>query len=142
MSSEVKSISSKATWALIQENPKAIFIDVRSSMEYLFVGHAKGAINVPWIDEPDWTVDPHFAAHIRQVMLGGASCQPGGNDCPPVLLICRSGRRSLEAGELLIKEGMSEVYNVEHGFEGDLNDQHQRSTLNGWRYDGLPWQQS
>ena len=37
--------------------------------------------------------------------------------------------------------GFSEVINVLHGFEGDLNDQFKRSTLNGWRHDGLPWEQ-
>ena len=29
----------------------------------------------------------------------------------------------------------------DHGFEGDLDDNFKRSTLNGWRHDGLPWEQ-
>jgi len=33
------------------------------------------------------------------------------------------------------------VYNVEHGFEGELDDKHHRSTISGWRFDQLPWQQ-
>jgi hypothetical protein len=28
-----------------------------------------------------------------------------------------------------------------HGFEGDLDEHFHRSTLNGWRFDGLPWEQ-
>jgi hypothetical protein len=28
-----------------------------------------------------------------------------------------------------------------HGFEGELNDQHQRNSLAGWRFNGLPWEQ-
>jgi hypothetical protein len=28
-----------------------------------------------------------------------------------------------------------------HGFEGDRNEKDQRGTLNGWRFDGLPWEQ-
>jgi hypothetical protein len=33
------------------------------------------------------------------------------------------------------------VINVLHGFEGDLDDSDHRSTVNGWRFDGLPWGQ-
>ncbi|MDX1810982.1 MAG: rhodanese-like domain-containing protein, partial [Gammaproteobacteria bacterium] len=71
--------------------------------------------------------------------LGGARCSEEG--CVPILLICRSGKRSLEAGEHLIKEGFQEVYNIEGGFEGPLDEKHHRSTLNGWRFDNLPWEQ-
>ena len=37
--------------------------------------------------------------------------------------------------------GFTEVINVLHGFEGDLDAHFHRSTLNGWRFDGLPWEQ-
>jgi hypothetical protein len=37
--------------------------------------------------------------------------------------------------------GFTDVVNVLHGFEGDLDDRFRRSTLNGWRHDGLPWEQ-
>jgi rhodanese-related sulfurtransferase len=59
----------------------------------------------------------------------------------PVVLICRSGKRSLEAGNLLISKGFKEVYNVSEGFEGELDEQHHRSTNGGWRFHGLPWEQ-
>jgi rhodanese-related sulfurtransferase len=136
----VKDLTPQQAQELLQHNPRAVLIDVRSSMEYLFVGHPKGAIHVPWIDEPDWKINPHFAAHVRQVMLGGIACHEG-ESCAPVVLICRSGKRSLEAGELLLKEGFNEVYHVLEGFEGELDDQHHRSTVGGWRFHGLPWEQ-
>jgi rhodanese-related sulfurtransferase len=60
----------------------------------------------------------------------------------PVVLICRSGRRSADAGEALEKAGLKDVYNVAHGFEGDLDDTHHRNSHNGWRFDGLPWAQT
>lgn len=138
---EVKTISSQQAWQLLQDKPQSVLIDVRSSMEYLFVGHPKGAISVPWMDEPDWKVNPsNFVKHVRQIMLGGAVCTED-EGCTPVLLICRSGKRSLEAGRVLVQEGFSEVYNVEHGFEGPLDEDHHRSTTNGWRFEGLPWEQ-
>jgi hypothetical protein len=30
---------------------------------------------------------------------------------------------------------------VGEGFEGDMDEQHHRSSINGWRYHGLPWEQ-
>jgi hypothetical protein len=43
---------------------------------------------------------------------------------------------------VLEKAGLKEVYNVSHGFEGDLDDSHHRNSHNGWRFDGLPWVQT
>jgi len=58
-----------------------------------------------------------------------------------VVLICRSGNRSLDAGQALESAGFTVVYNVLHGFEGELDEKHHRSASNGWRHDELPWQQ-
>ena len=136
----VKTITPKQAWEMVQNDPKALLIDVRSNMEFLFIGHPSGAISIPWIDEPDWKVNPHFAAEVRKLVLGGLDHDQGGHNVP-VLLICRSGKRSLEAGKLLLKEGFHDVYNIEEGFEGELDEHHHRSTLGGWRFDGLPWEQ-
>lgn len=140
----VKSIHPKDAWQLLQDNPKAVLIDIRSTMEFLFIGHAKGAIHIPWINEPDWKINPHFAAEVRKVLLGGVIDDPDEGialEGAPILLICRSGRRSLEAGKLLVKEGVNNVYNVTEGFEGELDSEHHRSTLGGWRFHQLPWEQ-
>lgn len=136
----IKTLTSVQAWQLLQDDPRAILIDVRSNMEFLFVGHPKGAISIPWIDEPDWVINPHFVVEVRKVLLGGISCHDQAG-CAPVILICRSGKRSLEAGVCLLEGGFSEVYNVSDGFEGELDEQHHRSTLGGWRHAGLPWEQ-
>ncbi len=59
----------------------------------------------------------------------------------PIVLICRSGHRSVDAGLALEKAGFSEVYNVLDGFEGPLDDKHHRGAKSGWRKEGLPWEQ-
>ena len=64
-----------------------------------------------------------------------------GSKQRPVLLICRSGQRTLDAGAALETAGFTEVAHVVHGFEGELNDAFKRSSLSGWRFDGLPWEQ-
>lgn len=136
----VTSLTPKKAWDLMQNDPRAVLIDVRSNMEFLFIGHPKGAIHVSWIDDPDWKINPHFASEVRKVMLGGISCDTD-DGCAPVILICRSGKRSLEAGQVLLNEGFTEVFNVLEGFEGDLDETHHRSTLGGWRFHELPWEQ-
>ena len=139
MSNELKSLTPTEAWEICQKNSRALLIDVRSSMEHLFVGHPVGAVHVPWIDEPEWVVNPHFVTDIRKLILGGVV---GDDDSSvPIVLICRSGKRSKEAGQLLIDSGIHNVYNIDEGFEGELDDKHHRSTLGGWRYRNLPWQQ-
>lgn len=137
---DVVPLQPQEAFELCRSNPKAVIVDVRSNMEFLFIGHPSGAINVAWIDEPDWKINPNFASEVRKVVLGGLS-HGGSMESVPVVLICRSGKRSLEAGKLLIQEGFDKVYNVVDGFEGELDDQHHRSTLGGWRFHGLPWEQ-
>ena len=136
----VKPISPRDAWELVQSDARAVMVDIRSTMEYLFVGHPRGAVHVPWIDEPEWTVNPHFVTDIRKLMLGGAVCDEE-EGCAPVILICRSGKRSKEAGRALLKAGFRNVCHVDSGFEGDLDEHHHRSTRGGWRFEGLPWEQ-
>jgi rhodanese-related sulfurtransferase len=133
-------LSPKQAWQMMQDNPRTILIDIRSTMEYLFVGHPRGAVHIAWIDEPNWTIDPHFVTRVRELMLGGAICDVE-EGCAPVILVCRSGKRSKEAGKALIDAGIKNVYHVDEGFEGDLDENHHRSTLGGWRFHNLPWEQ-
>lgn len=135
-----KSLTPKQAWQLLQENPKALLVDVRSNMEFLFVGHPSGAVHIPWIDEPDWTINPHFVTDVRKLILGGISDHHSEANVP-IVLICRSGKRSLEAGELLMESGFTDVFNVGEGFEGELDEHHHRSSLGGWRFANLPWEQ-
>ena len=132
---DVKTLNPKQAFQFLKEHPNALFVDVRATMEYLFVGHPAGAIHIPWIDEPDWKINPQFVTQIRKTILGGAS------GAAPVVLICRSGVRSLEAGKALTEAGIAEVYNVAEGFEGALDNTHHRSSVGGWRFHGLPWEQ-
>ncbi len=123
---------------MLLSNPSAVLIDVRSDMEFLMVGHAKGAVHVSWIDEPDWTVNPNFVAEVRRVLLGRVAAH---ETSAPIFLMCRSDNRSRDAAERLVEDGFVDVYVVEGGFEGSLDGNHQRSTINGWRFHKLPWEQ-
>lgn len=137
---KLKSLSPREAWQLMQDDPRAVLVDIRSNMEFLFVGHPSGAIHVPWIDEPDWVVNPNFVRQIRELMLGGV-VHDDGSGCAPIILICRSGKRSKEAGRALLEGGFSEVYHIDEGFEGELDEHHHRSSVGGWRFHDLPWEQ-
>ena len=127
-------LEAKQAYEFLQANPDALLIDCRSEMEFLFVGHPVGALHVSWNDGPDWEVNPHFVGQVKKLA--------GTNHAErPIVLICRSGNRSQEAGEALESHGFTRVCNVTHGFEGPLNAKHQRNMLSGWRHEGLPWEQ-
>lgn len=124
----------QAAHLFLQQTPEAILIDCRTEIEHMYVGHPIGAEHVAWQEGPDWEIDPDFAAKVKRLVKGDL--------VRPVLLICRSGVRSLAAGEALEAVGFSQVINVLEGFEGPLDEDFHRGTLGGWRYRGLPWQQS
>ena len=105
----------------LAENPEALFIDCRSDAEFYFVGHPVGANHVAWQDGPEWALNPHFVGEVR--MLAGNSTDR------PVVLICRSGKRSAAAAQALEAAGFTRTINVVHGFEGDLAANHQRGKL-------------
>ncbi len=127
----MKHLEPRAAVEFLKSHPQAVLVDCRSEMEFLFVGHPVGAIHVAWNDVPDWDVNPHFVGQVKKV----ASMNR------PVVLICRSGNRSIDAGAALERGGFTDVYNVLHGFEGELDTQHHRNTSSGWRFEGLPWEQ-
>ena len=130
----MKHLTPKETWALLQDQPDALFVDVRMEIESLYVGRPPGVIMIAWYEYPDLTPDPAgFVAAVDR--------EANGDKSSTVVLLCRSGKRTLDAGASLQAAGFTNVVNVLHGFEGDLDDNFHRSTVNGWRHDGLPWEQ-
>ncbi|HAN60198.1 MAG TPA: sulfurtransferase, partial [Gammaproteobacteria bacterium] len=111
----------------------------RSTQEFLFVGHPLGAAHIPYIDEPDWIPNPCFTNQVRALLPVVAEVGVKRED--PILLICRSGERSKAAGEVLLEDGVNNVFSIIDGFEGPLDKYDHRSGISGWRYDGLPWAQ-
>jgi rhodanese-related sulfurtransferase len=130
----MKHLTPLETWAYLQTRRDALFVDVRMEIEYLYVGHPPGVVHVAWYEYPQMHANaPSFVEQVRR--------EAGGDTARPVVLLCRSGKRTVEAGQALEAAGFAEVVNVLHGFEGDLDERFQRGCLNGWRFDGLPWEQ-
>ncbi len=122
----------------LQNNPQALFVDVRSKAEYKYVGYPENSILIPWIDDPDWEPNPvAFSDSVMQELDGRENLLN-----TEIILICRSGYRSNEALKCLENKGFTQVSHIASGFEGDLDENDHRGNLNGWRHDGMPWSQS
>jgi rhodanese-related sulfurtransferase len=144
-------LSAQDAYAM-QKEAKAVIIDVRTSVEFLYTGHGEGFINIPLYD---WTYEPksietrvqsadyeiknakvkdhasamnlydakevinkNFVSEVMKVMkLKGVS---------NVILVCRSGPRSIAAANILAKEGIT-AYNLEDGY------------IFGWKEEKMPW---
>lgn len=136
----IKDISAPEAWALLNENEDAVLLDVRTTMEYEYVGHPLEAVHIPWQEAPDMQVDPEFVDKTRGLL---SRTRPGRDPEELVILtLCRSGSRSKAAGEALVESGFRNVMNVVEGFEGDKDENNHRGNINGWRYHNLPWEQS
>ena len=135
----MKNLQPTEAWAWLQAQADAppeqapLFVDVRMEIESLYVGRPPGVVHVAWYDYPDLTPDPGRFARLVE--------EEAGSKDRPVLLFCRSGKRTLDAGLALEAAGFTQVAHVVHGFEGELDERFHRSTVNGWRHDGLPWEQ-
>lgn len=123
-----------AAHAFLQAHPEAVLVDCRTEIEHMYVGHPAGAEHIAWQEAPDWEIDPGFADKVKRLVKQDLT--------RPVLLICRSGNRSVDAGLALEQAGFTAVINVLEGFEGPLDDDYHRGTLGGWRLRGLPWYQT
>ena len=117
-------------WALVQAG-SAVLVDVRSAEERKFVGHVPGVAHVAWASGTSLTRNPRFVRELEAKVRMNE----------PVLLLCRSGKRSALAAEAATKAGFANVFNVLEGFEGELDDAQQRGTGDGWRFRSLPWVQ-
>jgi rhodanese-related sulfurtransferase len=130
-------------------------IDVRTFEEYIFVGHAEMARNIPVL----------FPKFERSASKKARSASPGRR--PPgvsgapnpefvssvkglfaptdmLLLMCATGHRAAMAVNMLAKAGFVNVYNIINGLEGDRVDDpgsvyHGKHMRNGWKNCGLPW---
>jgi rhodanese-related sulfurtransferase len=118
-------------WKLFSTQ-QVLLVDVRSNEERKFVGHVPGSIHVPWATGTALTRNPRFVRELESKI--------GGKEVV-ALLLCRSGKRSALAAEAAAKAGLTCIFNVLEGFEGEIDAEQQRGKADGWRFHGLPWVQ-
>lgn len=118
-------------WALFSSGAAAL-VDVRSAEERKFVGHVPGSQHVAWASGTALTRNPRFAREVEARFKDKSAV---------LLLLCRSGKRSAAAAEVLSKAGYTAAFNVLEGFEGEIDALQHRGSADGWRFRGLPWVQ-
>ncbi|MEY3896831.1 MAG: hypothetical protein RLZZ214_2351 [Verrucomicrobiota bacterium] len=94
---EPSTVTPAAAAAWLAATPAARILDVRTKEEFA-TGHLAKAVLIPWTDKD-------FATRAAKEL------DPG----KPLLVYCRSGRRSAEAAAALAKLGFTDVRNVEGG---------------------------
>jgi len=129
----IQSISPTQAHEILSSNSHAVLIDTRTFIEYSFVGHPIGAVHVPLKRPPNWEAFPDFVEHVEKHIPSKST---------PVILMCRSGARSMDAAKSLEQAGFQALYNMDEGFEGDKDNNNHRGTIGGWRFHKLPWEQS
>jgi len=126
------------------DSEKVVVLDVRTPEEYIFVGHAPMARNIPVRilnqeltarnRRPVLEPNPDFVSQVKRDY----------KVTDTILVMCRSGGRSAFAVNLLAEAGFKQVYNITDGFEGDAVKDPQsyyngKRVKNGWRNSGAPW---
>jgi len=137
----IKEVEPKQAYDILQKTDDAVLVDVRSTMEYQYVGHPLNALHIPLKEPPAWDTKSDFVKKLEITLQQQFPDKKTLSELP-LLMLCRSGARSAAAGEMLINSGYTNIYNVLEGFEGDKDKNGHRSTINGWRFHGLPWEQS
>ena len=119
-------------------------LDVRTPEEYIFVGHAPMACNIPvkfmthkWSAEKKKPIMPKNSDFLSRVKKKFKLTDA-------IMVMCRSGSRSALSVNILAKAGYKNVYNITDGFEGDKVKNPQsyfngKRLKNGWKNSGAPW---
>jgi len=134
----VENVAPTQTWKALQDDPDAYLVDVRTDVEWNFVGlpdlnaAGKKPILVPWQMYPTMQRNPGFEDELQDAGLTRDS---------KIYFICRSGARSMAAAEAAHAAGFHHVFNVADGFEGPPDIEGHRGTTAGWKAEGLPWRQ-
>ncbi len=118
--------------------------DVRTLEEYIYVGHAPMAWNIPLLFQThEWNAEKgYFAFQPNPDFISLAKEVAGPEDT--IMVMCRSGGRSAMAVNMLAEAGFTNVYQITDGMEGDavkdpLSVFQGQRLKNGWKNSGLPW---
>ena len=85
-------------WKLLNDNPQAVLVDVRTDAEWRFVGVpdlssiGRDVVYIEW-NTSDGRRNQDFLAELKERV------PPAGEGERPVVFLCRSGNRSIGAAE-------------------------------------------
>lgn len=126
-------VTPSEAYALLQQDPNVVLVDVRTNAERDWVGRvavpeAQHAA-VQWNTYPGSTPNPAFLDELSARV----------SKDKVLLFLCRSGVRSRHAAKLATENGYAHSFDILEGFEGDKDAEGHRKTVGGWCKAGLPW---
>ena len=126
-----------------------LFIDIRTPSELNYLGAATvmdAHVPTVFMDTTGWNDKKHrynratnknFVADINKALK-----KKGLNKNDTIILMCRSGKRSASAVNVLKDNGYTKVYSVVDGYEGGKvkkGANKGKRMKDGWKNSGLPW---
>ena len=106
---------------------------VRFQAEPDLTGLGKEHLRLSWKDFPSYAVNERFAGTLQR----------SRNQALCAVIFPLPHRRALAGCRLRSdRRRIQHCYNVTDGFEGPLNENHQRGFIAGWKASGLQWRQS
>jgi len=138
-------VTPQDTYAMMNDDPNVYILDVRTDAEWKWVGHPgkdklgdgpflEGkVVNIAYMIDKKGVlvVNPSFVSDVEEMFEKSAT----------LILMCRSGQRSVAGALALEAAGFTSVYNMLQGFEGGT-DQRGYRTVNGWKVGNLPYNYS
>lgn len=138
----IKEILPNQAFTILKTNKLSLLIDVRTLYEWQNIGivddkdFCNKTLFNSWLTPPEMQINQDFIAilndHIKQNFSDSNKSEL------ELFFLCRSGARSLAAGNFAISYGYQNCYNITNGFEGDPNQFGARSMINGWLASKLP----
>jgi rhodanese-related sulfurtransferase len=134
----VEDVTPRAAYEALRADPDAVLVDVRTDAEWNFVGipdlgeAGKQPVLIPWQVYPSMQVNGAFTEHLRKA---------GATPESKLYFLCRSGVRSMAAGQAAQAAGFPKAFNIIDGFEGPPDAGGHRGSVAGWKAEGLPWRQ-
>jgi rhodanese-related sulfurtransferase len=121
-------VSPQLAWQWVTSG-RVVLVDVRTDAEREWVGFVPDAVALAWKQWPGMALNPAFDDAVQSMRD------------KPLLMLCRSGVRSIAAAKRATELGAT-AYNILEGFEGDPDGQAHRALRGGWKFRGLPWRQN
>lgn len=131
-------LTPEEAYEFLGEHP-AYLVDVRTVPEWQFTGVPDVSSTQSKLATISWKLYPDFS--LNQKFAEQVAALPGLSKETPLVFICRTGGRSLDAAIAMTAAGYATCYNISEGFEGEPDAHAHRGTLQGWKAKKLPWKQ-
>ena len=143
-------VTAKQAYKLTMDNmDKTLFVDIRTPSELNYLGAATvmdAHVPTVFMDTTGWNdkkhrykrkKNTHFVADVDTALK-----KKGLSKNDTIILMCRSGKRSASAANMLADAGYTKVYSVVDGYEGGKVKKGANKGMrlkDGWKNSGLPW---